>query len=100
MLLPQLLEFDEDFREDKVKNAWRLFKGKSTNHIDKVDSVESPTKGATQAQLSVPLVESLFLPDFPVRGDIEQQGFEVIRLADYRAEEDKTYCRKINQYFA
>lgn len=76
----QLLEFDEDFREDKVKNAWRLFKGKSTNHIDKVDAVESPTKGATQAQLSVPLVESLFLPDFPVRGDIEQQGFELIDI--------------------
>lgn len=73
----QLLDLDTDLRQEKVRAAWKLFKGKSTNNIDQLDSGESTTKGGHQAQLSVPLVESLFLPDFPVRGDIEHQGFEV-----------------------
>lgn len=76
----QILDGDIDFKDEKVKTAWKLFKGKSTNYIDKVDGPESLPKAAPQAQLSVPLVESLFLPDFPVRGDIEQQGFELIDI--------------------
>ena len=78
MLFFQLLDVDGDLRPDKVRAAWKLFKGKSTTNIDQVDA-DTPNKGGPQAQLSVPLVESLFLPDFPVRGDIEQQGFEVGR---------------------
>ena len=74
----QLLDVDGDLRPDKVRAAWKLFKGKSTTNIDQADNADTPTKGGPQAQLSIPLVESLFLPDFPVRGDIEQQGFEVI----------------------
>lgn len=75
----QLLDVDSDLRPEKVRAAWKLFKGKSTTNIDQVDN-DTQSKGGPQAQLSVPLVESLFLPDFPVRGDIEQQGFELIDI--------------------
>ena len=76
----QLLEVDTEYKRDKEKPSWKLFKGKSTNQLDNVDAVGSPSAVTPQAQLSVPLVESLFMPDFPVRGDIEQQEFEVMSL--------------------
>lgn len=44
-----------------------MFKGKSTNALDSMDSSEPLDKQKTQSQLAVPLVEALFLPDFIVK---------------------------------
>lgn len=58
---------NSDFNRPAKNSAWKLFKGKSTTHVDKVDSSDLTDKQNKQEQPSVPLVEALFLPDFPVR---------------------------------
>lgn len=54
-------------RGSKGRASERLYRGKSQDDLDKAPS-----------QSSVPLVEALFLPDFPVRGSLEEQEFEVL----------------------
>jgi hypothetical protein len=49
-----------------------LMRGKSQDELDKVSS--TPEK----PELNVPLVEALFLPDFPIKGDAQGQDFEVL----------------------
>jgi len=62
----------------KSGSTWRLFRGKSTNALDKMDSNDSNgVKQKTQPQLAVPLVEALFLPDFPVKS--QDTDFDVSR---------------------
>ncbi|XP_021365952.1 serine/threonine-protein kinase S6KL-like isoform X1 [Mizuhopecten yessoensis] len=56
-------------RGNKTRGSERLVRGKSQDELD---------KGSEGAQWSVPLVEALFLPDFPVRGSLEEQEFEVV----------------------
>lgn len=66
----QVLDANTDYTSSgrtKSASAWKLFKGKSTNHLDKLDSPDGLDKANAQPQLSVPLVEALFLPDFPVK---------------------------------
>jgi hypothetical protein len=60
------LDVNSEFSRGGKASNWKLFKGKSTTQIDRVDTTDSAEK-SQQPQLSVPLVEALFLPDFPVR---------------------------------
>ncbi|WAR03397.1 S6KL-like protein [Mya arenaria] len=96
----QVLDANVDFSSSKGKSGstWRLFRGKSTNAIDKMDANEVATKKKTQPQLAVPLVEALFLPDFPVKSqDTDFDIVDVIAKGAYgnvvkvRKEDDKLY---------
>jgi len=58
---------NSEFSGNKGKGSWRLFKGKSTTQVDRLDSPDAAVKNTAQPQLAVPLVEALFLPDFPVK---------------------------------
>lgn len=60
-----------DLVRNKSRGPGRLTRGKSQDEIDKVTS--TPEK----PELNVPLVEALFLPDFPIKGDAQGNEFEV-----------------------
>ncbi|WAR03418.1 S6KL-like protein [Mya arenaria] len=96
----QVLDANVDFSSSKGKSGstWRLFRGKSTNAIDKMDANEVAKKKKNQPQLAVPLVEALFLPDFPVKSqDTDFDIVDVIAKGAYgnvvkvRKEDDKLY---------
>lgn len=60
-----------DLVKEKSREPGQLMRGKSQDGLDRVTSFpEKP-------ELNVPLVEALFLPDFPIKGDAEGQEFEV-----------------------
>lgn len=60
-----------DLVKEKSRESGQLMRGKSQDGLDRVTSFpEKP-------ELNVPLVEALFLPDFPIKGDAEGQEFEV-----------------------
>lgn len=60
-----------DLVRNKSRGSGRLTRGKSQDEIDKVTS--TPEK----PELNVPLVEALFLPDFPIKGDAQGNEFEI-----------------------
>lgn len=72
LLLYQFLQVtNPDLVRNKSRGSGRLTRGKSQDEIDKVTS--TPEK----PELNVPLVEALFLPDFPIKGDAQGNEFEV-----------------------
>ncbi|XP_071180629.1 ribosomal protein S6 kinase-related protein-like [Mytilus edulis] len=68
-----LQETNPDFVRSKTRASARLSRGKSHEQLENDSSTPDKPKWN-----NVPLVEALFLPDFPVRGDFKQQEFEVI----------------------
>ncbi len=81
----KVLDVNAEFGRTKGRDTWRLFKGKSTNQVDKLDSPDSTVKNTAQPQLAVPLVEALFLPDFPVKSsdtdfDVSTVNSPLIRM--------------------
>ncbi|XP_052073932.1 ribosomal protein S6 kinase-related protein-like [Mytilus californianus] len=68
-----LQETNPDFVRSKTRASARLSRGKSHEQLENDSSAPDKPKWN-----NVPLVEALFLPDFPVRGDFKQQEFEVI----------------------
>ncbi|XP_052221380.1 serine/threonine-protein kinase S6KL-like [Dreissena polymorpha] len=96
----QALDVNTNFNKANTKSgtAWRMFKGKSTNALDSMDSAEPVDKQKTQSQLAVPLVEALFLPDFIVKSkDTDYDIIDIIAKGAYgnvvkvRKEDDKQY---------
>ncbi|KAL3857108.1 hypothetical protein ACJMK2_011803 [Sinanodonta woodiana] len=71
-------DLDTDFHKNKSKSTWLLPREKSTEELDRVDGAIGPRN--TKVQVPVPLQEALFLPDFPKRGDIEEQDFEIVDI--------------------
>lgn len=72
LFLYQFLQVtNPDLVQNKSSVSGRLTRGKSQDEIDKVTS--TPEK----PELNVPLVEALFLPDFPIKGDAQGNEFEV-----------------------
>ncbi|KAJ8312122.1 hypothetical protein KUTeg_009495 [Tegillarca granosa] len=65
-------------RTTKARSSARILRrGKSE---DNLDSATHQNHSPSITQSPIPLVEALFLPDFPVRGDIEDQEFEIIEI--------------------
>ena len=75
-----LQETNPDFVRNKSRASARLHRGKSHEQLE--NDVSIPDKPKWN---NVPLVEALFLPDFPVRGDFTQQEFE-------ESDKGKTIC--------
>ncbi|XP_041348800.1 ribosomal protein S6 kinase-related protein-like isoform X2 [Gigantopelta aegis] len=71
-LLRQSLSANETFARVKSRSSGRLFRLGSSPKVNDVDKEDGKT------MWKIPITEALFLPDFPVRGDIEEQDFEVI----------------------
>lgn len=94
----QVLDANAEFPRAGKGSAWKLFKGKSTTHVDRIDTTDAADKQSQQAQSAVPLVEALFLPDFPVRSkDTDFDIIDIIAKGAYgnvvkvRREDDKQY---------
>ncbi|KAL5016905.1 hypothetical protein ScPMuIL_006494 [Solemya velum] len=69
----QFLTSNPDLRRNKSRSTLKLFRRKSEDDLDKLsDDYDG------KLQSPVPLAQALFLPDFPVRGDIEAQDFVVM----------------------
>lgn len=68
-----LQETNPDFVRSKTRASARLNRGKSHEQLETDVSVPDKPKWN-----NVPLVEALFLPDFPVRGDFTKQEFVIV----------------------
>ncbi|KAL4223756.1 ATP binding [Mactra antiquata] len=96
----QILDINADSGRSKGGGSnWKLFKGKSTTHLNKIDHTDSGDKSSS-AQAAVPLVEALFLPDFPVKNKETDTDFDIIdviakgaygNVVKVRREDDKQY---------
>ncbi|XP_050410193.1 ribosomal protein S6 kinase-related protein [Patella vulgata] len=76
----QNLSINEDFKRNKSRFSNRLFKFGSSKDLSRT-KITSNGKGVDEtdkAQWNVPWSEALFLPDFPIRGDAEEQDYVVI----------------------
>lgn len=83
----------------KSRSSARLTRLASNGSISDVGSKNS------EPQTTIPLAEALFLPEFPVRGDLDTQDFEVMSviakgaygnvLKVHRAEEEQFYAVKV-----
>ncbi|CAG2199232.1 unnamed protein product [Mytilus edulis] len=92
-----------DFVRGKTRASARLNRGKSHEQLENDSSTPDKPKWN-----NVPLVEALFLPDFPVRGDFKQQEFEVIDVIAKgaygnvylvrREDEKQNYAVKVGGY--
>ncbi|XP_064612705.1 ribosomal protein S6 kinase-related protein-like [Liolophura sinensis] len=72
----QFLSADGDFMRSKSRSSQRLFKLGSSHDIRKAKFREAPKVSTTQRR--IPLVEALFLPEFPLQGDLDELGYEVV----------------------
>lgn len=83
-------------------------KSRSSARLARLPSTGSVTDGDSKnsdSQTPVPLAEALFLPEFPVRGDLDTQDFEVISviakgaygnvLKVHREDEEQFYAVKV-----
>lgn len=64
---------------EKSRSSNRLFRIGSSRDVRRV---HAPRREEPPHLWGVPLTEALFLPDFPVRRDLEEQEFEVKLLKE------------------
>ncbi|XP_046555057.1 ribosomal protein S6 kinase-related protein-like [Haliotis rubra] len=98
----QSLSANASFVREKSRSSNRLFRIGSSRDVRRANI---PRREEQPHLWGVPLTEALFLPDFPVRGDLEDQEFEVIDiiargaygnvLKAQREDEKKFYAVKV-----
>ncbi|XP_071093448.1 ribosomal protein S6 kinase-related protein-like [Haliotis cracherodii] len=98
----QSLSANASFVREKSRSSNRLFRIGSSRDIRRV---HAPRREEPPHLWGVPLTEALFLPDFPIRRDLEEQEFEVIDiiargaygnvLKAQREDEKKFYAVKV-----
>lgn len=72
----QFLSADGELVRSKSRSSQRLFKLGSSHDIRKAKFKEPSKLPSTQRR--IPLVEALFLPEFPLHGDLDELGYEVL----------------------
>ncbi|KAK3084775.1 hypothetical protein FSP39_018673 [Pinctada imbricata] len=69
-----LQQTNPELARSKAAGGGTLLRGKSTQELDRDHGGDGDSE---KTENKVPLVEALFLPDFPVRGDAQSQEFEI-----------------------